>query len=76
MTRPSRSLPFHSIDSYNFCSVNDTVEHHCTGTAGVVVFNGTGESNEALLDRADAAMYEAKQAGRNCMRFSEGRLGG
>ncbi|MPN30660.1 putative signaling protein [bioreactor metagenome] len=42
-----------------------TVEHHCTGTAGVVVFNGTGESNEALLDRADAAMYEAKQAGRN-----------
>jgi len=53
-----------------------TVEHHCTGTAGVVVFNGNGESNEALLDRADAAMYEAKQAGRNCMRFSEDRLGG
>lgn len=56
--------------------VRHTVEHHCTGTAGVVVFNGNGESNEALLDRADAAMYEAKQAGRNCMRFSEGRLGG
>jgi len=48
------------------------VEHHCTGTAGVVVFNGTGEPDEALLDQADAAMYAAKQAGRNCVRLSDG----
>jgi diguanylate cyclase (GGDEF)-like protein len=45
------------------------VEHRCTGTAGVVVFNGTGESEGVLLDRADAAMYQAKQAGRNCVRL-------
>ena len=46
------------------------VEHHCTGTAGAVVFNGRGPTDEALLDLADAAMYQAKQAGRNCVRFS------
>lgn len=48
-----------------------TVEHRCTATMGVVVFNGVGEPDDVLLDRADAAMYEAKQAGRNCVRFSE-----
>lgn len=48
-----------------------TVEHHCTATIGVVIFNGTGASDNTLLDRADAAMYQAKQAGRNCVRFSD-----
>lgn len=48
------------------------VEHRCTGTAGVVVFNGEGEPDDALIDRADAAMYQAKQDGRNCVRFAEG----
>lgn len=48
-----------------------TVEHHCTGTAGLVIFNGEGEPDDALLDRADAAMFQAKQAGRNCVRVSE-----
>jgi diguanylate cyclase (GGDEF)-like protein len=51
--------------------VPQMVEHHCTGTAGVVVFNGSGYPDDALLDRADAAMYQAKQASRNCVRFSE-----
>lgn len=48
-----------------------TVEHHCSATLGVVIFNGLGEPEDALLDRADAAMYQAKQAGRNCVRFHE-----
>lgn len=51
--------------------VTHTVKHHCTGTAGVVMFNGSAESDAVLLDRADEAMYAAKQAGRNCVRFSE-----
>lgn len=50
---------------------SQTVEHRCTATLGVVIFNGTGEPDDALLDRADAAMYRAKQAGRNCVRFDE-----
>ncbi|MFO1493337.1 MAG: diguanylate cyclase [Lysobacterales bacterium] len=48
-----------------------TVEHHCSATLGVVIFNGLGEPDDALLDRADAAMYQAKQAGRNCVRFHD-----
>lgn len=48
-----------------------TIEHRCTGTAGVVVFKGAGDADEVLIDRADAAMYQAKQAGRNCVRISE-----
>lgn len=57
--------------SYEQGGIAQAVEHHCTGTAGVVVFNEAGESDDALLDRADAAMYQAKEAGRNCVRFSE-----
>lgn len=41
------------------------VEHRCTATAGVVVFSRDDADPDALLDRADAAMYAAKQAGRN-----------
>lgn len=42
-----------------------TVEHRCTATAGVVVFSRNRDDPDDLLDRADAAMYAAKQAGRN-----------
>ncbi len=49
---------------------NAVIEHRCTGTAGVVVFNGTGGPDGDLLDRADAAMYQAKQDGRNCVRMA------
>jgi len=52
--------------------VTQAVEHHCTGTAGLVVFDGAGDTDDTLIERADAAMYQAKQAGRNCVRFSEG----
>lgn len=38
-----------------------------TASAGVAVAR-TDETVEALLDRADKALYEAKNAGRNCIR--------
>lgn len=50
-----------------------TVEHHCTASVGVLLFTGSGEREgaaEALLDQADAAMYQAKQAGGNAVSFS------
>ncbi len=46
-------------------------EHAYTSTPsiGVALFLGTIETIEALLKRADIAMYQAKAAGRNTLRF-------
>ena len=41
------------------------ITHRCTASAGVALFAGLHSGAEALLDQADAAMYQAKQAGRN-----------
>ncbi|MFZ4481567.1 MAG: diguanylate cyclase domain-containing protein [Rhodoferax sp.] len=50
-----------------------TVEHHCTVCIGVCLFFNHEESQEEILKRADKAMYEAKQAGRNAVRFYEAK---
>jgi diguanylate cyclase (GGDEF)-like protein len=47
------------------------VEHHCTSSIGVAVFNSQQLSLDDLLKWADAAMYQAKKAGRNTIRFFE-----
>lgn len=44
------------------------IEHLCSASIGVVQFSGHGDTKEELLKRADAAMYRAKQAGRNAVR--------
>ena len=46
-----------------------TVEHHCTASIGVAVFSGNGVSPGDILNRADSAMYRAKDDGRNAIRF-------
>ena len=46
-----------------------TIEHHCTASIGVMIFNGSEGSQDDILKWADAAMYEAKDAGRNLIRF-------
>jgi diguanylate cyclase (GGDEF)-like protein/PAS domain S-box-containing protein len=43
--------------------------HHTTSSIGVVMFKGHGDSVEDLLKYADIAMYQAKTAGRNAIRF-------
>lgn len=45
------------------------VEHHCSASIGVVVFTNHEASLAEILQRADAAMYKAKDAGRNTVRF-------
>ena len=44
-------------------------EHYSTSSIGVTLFNGYQESVAELLKRVDFAMYQAKAAGRNTMRF-------
>jgi diguanylate cyclase (GGDEF)-like protein len=41
------------------------IEHHCTASLGVTLFNGQDMSLEDIMKKADAAMYQAKEAGRN-----------
>jgi len=48
---------------------NTIVEHHCTVSIGVIVFIGNEVSQDDLIERADAAMYQAKEGGRNQIRF-------
>ena len=51
-----------------------TVEHHCTISIGVVVFLDHEGSQDDILKWADAAMYQAKEAGRNLIRFFDAKL--
>lgn len=46
-----------------------THEYHCTASIGAAVFSDHHLSEEELLKRADIAMYQAKTAGRNMLRF-------
>jgi diguanylate cyclase (GGDEF)-like protein len=48
-----------------------TVEHHCTISIGVVVFVDHEGNKDELLKWADAAMYQAKEAGGNLIRFHD-----
>lgn len=45
------------------------VPHQTTSSIGVALFRGYLESKDNLLKHADIAMYQAKHAGRNAIRF-------
>jgi diguanylate cyclase (GGDEF)-like protein/PAS domain S-box-containing protein len=44
-------------------------EYHCTASIGATLFSDHHQSGEELLKRADIALYQAKKAGRNTLRF-------
>ncbi|KAF0166510.1 MAG: hypothetical protein FD157_458 [Rhodocyclaceae bacterium] len=50
-----------------------TVEHHCTASIGVALFIDHETSQADLLKWADTAMYQAKAAGRNSIRFHDSK---
>lgn len=47
----------------------EQIEHRCTATLGVALFLGHQVPPDELLKRADAAMYRAKDTGRNQIAF-------
>jgi diguanylate cyclase (GGDEF)-like protein/PAS domain S-box-containing protein len=49
-------------------------EHHSTASIGAALFGETRDSLDDLLKRADIAMYQAKSAGRNTLRFFDPAL--
>jgi len=47
----------------------DIITHYCSSSIGVTIFRDHDESLEQLLKWTDMAMYRAKEAGRNVIRF-------
>jgi GGDEF domain-containing protein len=47
------------------------IQHHCSASIGVVVFVSHQDSQADILKWGDMAMYQAKAAGRNAIRFFE-----
>ncbi|MDD2862274.1 MAG: GGDEF domain-containing protein, partial [Acidiphilium sp.] len=45
------------------------IEHYCTASIGVAMFPGQKGGQDDPLKWADTAMYQAKEAGRNSIRF-------
>jgi diguanylate cyclase (GGDEF)-like protein/PAS domain S-box-containing protein len=43
--------------------------HHCTSSIGITLFAGENQDVDGLLKQTDLAMYQAKAAGRNTLRF-------
>jgi len=52
----------------------DTHEHHGTASVGVTLFSGGQLTTDELLKQADIAMYQAKKAGRNTLRFYDPQM--
>ncbi len=48
--------------------------YNCTPSIGVTLFGGKHQSIEELLKQADLAMYQAKAAGRNTLRFFDPKM--
>jgi len=49
-------------------------EYLSTACIGIAIFNDHNQSQEELLKHADNAMYQAKKAGRNSMRFFDHKM--
>lgn len=64
----SLSLPY-TLSLAQEGSATRLVEHHCTASIGVTIFNHHGNNVDEVLKSADAAMYQAKESGRNSIRF-------
>lgn len=50
------------------------IAHHCTVSVGVALFLNHKSSQADILKWADAAMYQAKDAGRNSIRFIDTKI--
>ena len=44
-------------------------DHHMTASIGITLFSNDGKTVDELMKHADLAMYQAKAAGRNTLRF-------
>ncbi len=52
----------------------DGTPHHSSLSMGITLFTGMRETADELLQRADLALYEAKDAGRDTLRFYDPQI--
>jgi diguanylate cyclase (GGDEF)-like protein/PAS domain S-box-containing protein len=52
----------------------DKYTHRCTASIGVSLFGGNQQVADELMKQADIAMYQAKKAGRNALRFFDSKM--
>ena len=64
-----RSVGTKILAALNQCYQLDAQEYHCSASIGVVLFYENQTSVHDLMRQADIAMYQAKLAGRNTLRF-------
>ena len=70
--RATLSTPYHLAISRGG-KADATVEHHCTASIGVALFINHETSQDDILKFADVAMYQAKDDGRNLIRFYDSK---
>jgi diguanylate cyclase (GGDEF)-like protein/PAS domain S-box-containing protein len=51
--------------------LDKSIEHYCTASIGVIVFNDSEGTQDDFMRWADTAMYQAKEAGSNLIRFCD-----
>lgn len=56
---------------YTLNTYESVVEHQCTASIGIFIFDATKSSEDDVLKYADTAMYQAKEAGKNTIYLSE-----
>ncbi|MDX8125864.1 EAL domain-containing protein [Methylomonas sp. OY6] len=54
--------------------VFDSIEQHLTASLGIYLFTGDDLDVEEAIKRADATMYRAKAAGKNCFKFYDPQI--
>ncbi len=52
----------------------DVHAYRCTASIGVTLFNDNQQAIDELMKQADIAMYQAKKAGRNALRFFDPQM--
>ncbi len=71
--RAALSEPY-LLDRPGVTGESELIEHHCSSSIGVTVFRGQDDALEELLRWTDMAMYQAKEAGRNVIRFFDPKM--
>ena len=52
----------------------DRNTYRCTASIGITLFSGKQDETDELMKQADIAMYQAKKAGRNALRFFDQQM--